>query len=172
MSINATTGFRVSILERASCPLAARPTTSISFSARTSQTAARRAGWSSATIAEMRSFRFGSDRTPVPPTGDRADAEKRISRSAKRLDHEFEMSESAAKAEIQASGVHDVPGLVHRLNNPLFAILGHVEFALRDAEPGSATEERMRIIQRTGFEIKDILRGLLESARESTDQAP
>ena len=59
---------------------------------------------------------------------------------------------------------------MHRLNNPLFAILGHVEFALRDAEPGSATEERMRIIQRTGLEIKDILRGLLESARAGSGQ--
>ena len=82
------------------------------------------------------------------------------------------MSESAAKANIQTNGVDDVASLVHRLNNPLFAILGHVEFALRDAEPGSATEERMRIIQRTGFEIKDILRGLLESSRESADRAP
>ena len=82
------------------------------------------------------------------------------------------MSETAAKASIQTNGVDDVAGLVHRLNNPLFAILGHVEFALRDAEPGSATEERMRIIQRTGFEIKEILRGLLESSRESADTAP
>jgi signal transduction histidine kinase len=82
------------------------------------------------------------------------------------------MSESAAKVYPQTNGVDDVAGLVHRLNNPLFAILGHVEFALRDAEPGSATEERMRIIQRTGLEIKDILRGLLESSRESAVKAP
>jgi signal transduction histidine kinase len=82
------------------------------------------------------------------------------------------MSESAAKVYLQTNGVDDVAGLVHRLNNPLFAILGHVEFALRDAEPGSATEERMRIIQRTGLEIKDILRGLLESSRERAVKAP
>jgi signal transduction histidine kinase len=82
------------------------------------------------------------------------------------------MSESAAKPNIQTNGVDDVAGLVHRLNNPLFAILGHVEFALRDAEPGSTTEERMRIIQRTGLEIKDILRGLLASSRESSVEAP
>jgi len=75
------------------------------------------------------------------------------------------MSETAARSTTETNGVDDVAGLVHRLNNPLFAILGHVEFALRDAEPGSATEERMRIIQRTGLEIKDILRGLLEGAR-------
>ena len=81
------------------------------------------------------------------------------------------MSETAAKTNIGTNGVGDVAGLVHALNNPLFAILGHVEFALRDVEPGSATEERMRIIQRTGLEIKDILRGLLESSRESHGKA-
>ena len=80
------------------------------------------------------------------------------------------MSETAARSTTETNGVDDVAGLVHRLNNPLFAILGHVEFALRDAEPGSATEERMRIIQRTGLEIKDILRGLLESARSGSGQ--
>ena len=77
------------------------------------------------------------------------------------------MSDDAARANIRADGVADVAGLVHQLNNPLFAILGHVEFALRDAEPGSATEERMRIIQRTGLEIKEILRGLLEESRNA-----
>jgi signal transduction histidine kinase len=81
------------------------------------------------------------------------------------------MSERAARANSETNGVDDVAGLVHRLNNPLFAILGHVEFALRDAEPGSATEERMRIIQRTGFEIKDILRGLLEESRAASGKA-
>ena len=80
------------------------------------------------------------------------------------------MSDGAARANMRANGVDDVAGLVHQLNNPLFAILGHVEFALRDAEPGSATEERMRIIQRTGLEIKEILRGLLEQSR-SADRA-
>ena len=65
----------------------------------------------------------------------------------------------------------DVAGLVHRINNPLFAILGHVEFALRDAEPGSTMEERMRIIQRTGLEIKEILNGLVEASREESNKA-
>ena len=65
----------------------------------------------------------------------------------------------------------DVAVLVHQINNPLFAILGHVEFALRDVEPGSEAEERMRIIQRTGLEIKDILHTLVEEtrARAGTD---
>jgi signal transduction histidine kinase len=61
-------------------------------------------------------------------------------------------------------------GVVHEINNPLFAILGHVEFALRDAEPGSATEERMQIIQRTGLEIKELVRSLLQFARGGSDE--
>jgi signal transduction histidine kinase len=77
------------------------------------------------------------------------------------------MSDGAARANMRANGVDDVAGLVHQLNNPLFAILGHVEFALRDAEPGSATEERLRIIQRTGLEIKQILRDLVEQSRDA-----
>jgi signal transduction histidine kinase len=88
------------------------------------------------------------------------------------------MSESTAatgaspSGELQHGAVRgDVAGLVHQINNPLFAILGHVEFALRDAEPGSATEERMRIIQRTGLEIKEILRGLVQASREDSSEA-
>ena len=65
----------------------------------------------------------------------------------------------------------DVAGLVHRINNPLFAILGHVEFALRDAEPGSPAEERMLIIQRTGLEIKEILRDVVQASREESSKA-
>jgi signal transduction histidine kinase len=68
-----------------------------------------------------------------------------------------------------ATKTDDVAALVHELNNPLFAILGHVEFALRDAEPGSAVEEHMRIIQRTTLEIKQILRNLLDSSRLDHD---
>jgi signal transduction histidine kinase len=81
------------------------------------------------------------------------------------------MSETVAKSTFPPIGdrngpeIGDLADLVHELNNPLFAILGHIEFALRDAEPGSEIEERMRIIQRTGFEIKEILRSTLEASR-------
>ena len=77
------------------------------------------------------------------------------------------MSNPTARRDSHVAPLGDVAGLVHDINNPLFAILGHVEFALRDAEPGSPTEERMLIIQRTGLEIKDILRTLGEHAREN-----
>jgi signal transduction histidine kinase len=57
-------------------------------------------------------------------------------------------------------------GVVHEINNPLFAILGLVEFLLADAEPGTKTHERLKLIQDTGLEIKAIARALLAFARE------
>ncbi len=57
-------------------------------------------------------------------------------------------------------------GVVHEINNPLFAILGLVEFLLRDAEPGTKAHERLTLVHDTGLEIKTIARALLEFARE------
>jgi signal transduction histidine kinase len=56
--------------------------------------------------------------------------------------------------------------VVHELNNPLFAILGLVEFLIRDAEPGTKAHSRLELIQSTGLEMKDIARALLDFARE------
>src|SRR5215471_7003344 len=40
-------------------------------------------------------------------------------------------------------------GLAHEINNPLFAILGTVEFMLEDASPGTELHERLERIQRS-----------------------
>jgi signal transduction histidine kinase len=56
--------------------------------------------------------------------------------------------------------------VVHEINNPLFAILGLVEFLLRDAEPGTKAHSRLQLIQTTGLEIKEIARAVLDFARE------
>jgi PAS domain S-box-containing protein len=61
-------------------------------------------------------------------------------------------------------------GVAHEINNPLFAILGLTEFLLEDAEPGSKERERLEIIRSTGGEIKDIVRSLLDFARERSDE--
>jgi PAS domain S-box-containing protein len=61
-------------------------------------------------------------------------------------------------------------GVAHEINNPLFAILGLVEFLLRDAEEGSKSHERLLLIQQTGLEIKEIVKALLDFARERTDE--
>ena len=57
-------------------------------------------------------------------------------------------------------------GVAHEINNPLFAILGFVEFLLAEAEPRSRTHERLLLVQQTGLEIKAIVRALLDFARE------
>jgi signal transduction histidine kinase len=57
-------------------------------------------------------------------------------------------------------------GVAHEINNPLFAILGLTEFLLTEAEPGSKSRERLELIQETGLEIKEIVRALLDFARE------
>jgi PAS domain S-box-containing protein len=61
-------------------------------------------------------------------------------------------------------------GVAHEINNPLFAILGLTEFLLEDSEPGSKARERLEIIRSTGIEIRDIVRSLLDFARERSDE--
>jgi two-component system NtrC family sensor kinase len=61
-------------------------------------------------------------------------------------------------------------GVAHEVNNPLFAILGLVEFLLNDAEPGTKTHRRLELVQSTAHEIKEIIRALLDFARESSDE--
>jgi PAS domain S-box-containing protein len=61
-------------------------------------------------------------------------------------------------------------GVAHEINNPLFAILGLVEFLLKEAEPGTKQHERLSLIQQTGLEIKEIVKALLDFARERSDE--
>jgi PAS domain S-box-containing protein len=61
-------------------------------------------------------------------------------------------------------------GVAHEINNPLFAILGLVEFLLKDAEAGTKAHDRLVLIQQTGLEIKDVVRALLDFARERSDE--
>jgi len=61
-------------------------------------------------------------------------------------------------------------GVAHEINNPLFAILGLTEFLLKDAEPGSKERSRLELIEQTGQEIKEIVRALIEFARENSDE--
>ena len=61
-------------------------------------------------------------------------------------------------------------GVAHEINNPLFAILGLVEFLLKEVEEGTKPHERLKLIQQTGLEIKDVVRALLDFARERSDE--
>jgi PAS domain S-box-containing protein len=60
-------------------------------------------------------------------------------------------------------------GVAHEINNPLFAILGLTEFLLKEAEPESRAQQRLELIQQTGLEIKEIVRALLDFARENAE---
>lgn len=61
-------------------------------------------------------------------------------------------------------------GVAHEINNPLFAILGLIEFLLKEIEPGTKAYDRILLIQQTGLEIKEIVRALLDFAREPSDE--
>jgi PAS domain S-box-containing protein len=61
-------------------------------------------------------------------------------------------------------------GVAHEINNPLFAILGLLEFLLKEIEPGTKPYERLVLIQQTGLEIKEIVRALLDFAREPSEE--
>jgi signal transduction histidine kinase len=61
-------------------------------------------------------------------------------------------------------------GVAHEINNPLFAILGLTEFLLKEAEPESKARSRLELIQQTGLEIKEIVRALLDFARENAEE--
>jgi PAS domain S-box-containing protein len=61
-------------------------------------------------------------------------------------------------------------GVAHEINNPLFAILGLTEFLLKEAAPESKAQQRLELIQQTGLEIKEIVRALLDFARENAEE--
>jgi PAS domain S-box-containing protein len=61
-------------------------------------------------------------------------------------------------------------GVAHEINNPLFAILGLVEFLLREIEPGTKAHARLQLIDQTANEIKTIVHALLDFARERSDE--
>ncbi len=61
-------------------------------------------------------------------------------------------------------------GLAHELSNPLFAMLGLVEFLLEETEPGTKAHQRLELVQQSGLEIRNLLRLLLDFAREPEDE--
>jgi PAS domain S-box-containing protein len=82
----------------------------------------------------------------------------------RRLDQQLVQSgKLAAIGELAA-------GVAHEINNPLFAILGLTEFLLKESEPGSKPFQRLELIQQTGLEIKEIVRALLDFARENAEE--
>ena len=82
----------------------------------------------------------------------------------RRLDQQLVQSgKLAAIGELAA-------GVAHEINNPLFAILGLTEFLIKEADPDSKAHQRLVLIQQTGLEIKEIVRALLDFARENAEE--
>jgi two-component system NtrC family sensor kinase len=59
-----------------------------------------------------------------------------------------------------------VPGVIHEVNNPLFAVLGLLEQVLVDLGPGSPHERRLQLVEQSAVEIRDVVRALIGLARE------
>jgi signal transduction histidine kinase len=53
----------------------------------------------------------------------------------------------------------------HDLANELFAVLGHVDLLLADADPGAAATDRLGIVRNTALDMRTGLRALLDYAR-------
>jgi PAS domain S-box-containing protein len=104
---------------------------------------------------------------PVPDADGRPNALViLISDQSERRDFEQRLVQSGKLASIGELAA----GVAHEINNPLFAILGLVEFLLLDAEQGTKSHERLELIQGTALEIKEIVRALLDFARERSDE--
>jgi signal transduction histidine kinase len=75
------------------------------------------------------------------------------------------MATAASSRRTLATPVHgadDLERVAHELKNPLFAITGVVELLLRQAEPGSQAYEQLKLIERAGVQMTDIVRSLLD----------
>jgi signal transduction histidine kinase len=103
-------------------------------------------------------LRSAAEQAPATEPGQRL-AAALASSEASHADQAVQAARMAAVGDLAA-------GVVHEINNPLFAILGLVEFLLADADPGTKAHERLKLIQETGLEIKAIARALLAFARE------
>jgi two-component system NtrC family sensor kinase len=95
-----------------------------------------------------------------------ADGERRLLCIVTDLSERRRMEQQLVQSGKLAAIGELAAGVAHEINNPLLAILGLTEFLLLETEAGSKQHERLQLIQQTGLEIKEIVRALLDFARE------
>lgn len=77
------------------------------------------------------------------------------------------MSEHAMVQSARMAALGELSaGAAHEINNPLFAILTLVGFLLRDAEPGTKTYERLRLIEESAQDIQAVVERVQGFARD------
>ena len=63
-------------------------------------------------------------------------------------------------------------GIAHELNNPLTSVTGFAELALDDIPKESETRKDLEIVMREAGRARDVVRRLLDFARQSESAAP
>jgi signal transduction histidine kinase len=86
--------------------------------------------------------------------------------------HVAHTAPAAGGGSPEESPAQAVAAAVHDINNPLFAILGMLEFLLDDAEPGTRTRERLELIRQSALEIKETAKALQERSATWEEGAP
>ncbi len=71
--------------------------------------------------------------------------------------------------KIQALGTL-AGGIAHDFNNMIFAILGFIRLALKQAEPGSKVEEYLKQVQSAGMRASDLVRQILTFSRQTEQE--
>jgi two-component system C4-dicarboxylate transport sensor histidine kinase DctB len=92
-----------------------------------------------------------------------------IERMADKHDDAIDLADSLSRLGKPLAIGHFAPGVIHELNNPLFAVLGLLEFLVTDTEPGTKAHHRLTLIQQSALEIREIVRVVLDFARERGD---
>jgi two-component system, NtrC family, sensor kinase len=111
----------------------------------------------------LRAVSFAPTASSRPALTERRDRDRQASPGA--------ADERALLASGKLAALGELAGdIAHEINNPLFGILGLVDLLLKDAEPGTKTHGRLELVRETGLELKEVVRQVVQFAREPFDE--